>query len=820
MLYPRRTIALWLLAIAAVCAAIAFVRLNPGTPPSSPESPGLVPCDDTPPVVAEALDELSGSDGLEWRAVSILETPWGLDARLRPYVGRVEIRGIDVRVLDDGRRIFEQPQHDGDRLRREAGRLEGIIEERSAAGHRSSSKGATGPISPLLAPPSAVLLVSGSQILLASERVVPGAALLEDDRAATQDGSNGVTAPLPPTVAAIATDFRNEIVGAQVTTMMPVAVETPVPVRVVYDPETLEAAEVIDLRRGASGTAHVFDPNPIVTSGEPGLRDGDPVNVYRVWVPVERLEDSGRLRGEWVRVRTELGEESIEPSHVYDYVSTDPRFEQTMAYYHGDRSLERTSELGFSGLFGQPIQIVVHGTRLDNSWYSPPTREIVFGSGGVDDAEDADIIIHETGHAIHDALVPGFGGGDTRAISEGFSDFWAASLTDGACVGDWDATSYGPPCLRRVDDDVVYPGSLIGSVHKDGRIFSALLWDLREELGAELGETLALAALREQSWDSTWDDAAQALLRAADRLEIPRTRVEPHLAQRGFVARSVVMDLSQDEQARVELPVAVSFLGQDVLAFDIDGAGQIQFVDTRRTDADPAWLVPFAPEDPTGLVLSVRGSVEVDEISLDFTWKDESGAVLERSRTEWTTDTGVVSWCLVDVAPVGEPARSDSRRFWSGAALENSTPSDIDWTADGDWSGLLGFRGTHPAEISDAVGERWEVAPGDTGGFELRRTSIGRSAGDALRLHAQPSPFRESTEVRLYTPVATELSVTVYSADGRLVRKLASGPTERGLTIVQWDGRNDAGRPSPAGRYWIEAKGAGRDAVIPVVRIH
>ncbi|MEZ4650526.1 MAG: FlgD immunoglobulin-like domain containing protein [Candidatus Eisenbacteria bacterium] len=279
------------------------------------------------------------------------------------------------------------------------------------------------------------------------------------------------------------------------------------------------------------------------------------------------------------------------------------------------------------------------------------------------------------------------------------------------------------------------------------------------------------------------------------------------------------MELAQEDEARVELPVPVSFLGQDVLAFDIDGRGQIRFVDTRRSETDPAWLVPYAPEDTEGLLLSVRGSVDANLITLDFTWKDGSDQLVERSRTEWQTDTGIVSWCLVDVASSSDLSRSVALRFWSGAALEDAPPHDIDWTADEDWSGLLGFRGTHPAETVDEIGERWEISPNETGGFLLRRTSVGRPTAAQLRLHAQPSPFRHSTEVRLYAPAEDDLTVAVYAADGRLVRELASGPAPRGLSIYEWDGRNDAGRESPAGRYWIEARGKSSDAVIPVVRI-
>ena len=58
----------------------------------------------------------------------------------------------------------------------------------------------------------------------------------------------------------------------------------------------------------------------------------------------------------------------------------------------------------------RPIKVNVNG-RIDedNSFYSPGTKALTFGRGGVDDAEDAEIILHEYGHSIQDNQVPGFG---------------------------------------------------------------------------------------------------------------------------------------------------------------------------------------------------------------------------------------------------------------------------------------------------------------------------------------------------------------------------------------------------------------------------
>ena len=140
----------------------------------------------------------------------------------------------------------------------------------------------------------------------------------------------------------------------------------------------------------------------------------------------------------------------------------------------------------------------------DNSFATDhPKDELRFGKGGVDDAEDAEVILHEYGHAIHFSQNFSFASEEAGAISEGFGDYWAAdvvqhrraALRDPACVADWDSISYTsttPHCLRRVDTDLHYPTDLNGEVHHDGQIWSRALWDIRGALGHGKADTIIL----------------------------------------------------------------------------------------------------------------------------------------------------------------------------------------------------------------------------------------------------------------------------------------------------------------------------------------
>jgi Zn-dependent metalloprotease len=168
---------------------------------------------------------------------------------------------------------------------------------------------------------------------------------------------------------------------------------------------------------------------------------------------------------------------------------------------------------------------------VDNS-YSWDKHDVMrFGKGGVDDAEDAEVILHEYGHAIQDSQMTPFGFGtsvEAGSIGEGFGDYWAVTVTDAiaptadpACVADWDSVSYTsgtPHCLRRVDTNLHYPEDLDGRVHHDGQIWSRALWDIRGALGNIEADTVILEAQFSFAADTDMPAAAQATVNAADTL--------------------------------------------------------------------------------------------------------------------------------------------------------------------------------------------------------------------------------------------------------------------------------------------------------------
>jgi hypothetical protein len=268
----------------------------------------------------------------------------------------------------------------------------------------------------------------------------------------------------------------------------------------------------------STGSALVFASNPVQSLGDESLtdqKDSDaavPAAAYHA-VTLTNLDGSGFLRGDYADVYSSTGNLAFSPTNTFAYTRSDDRFEQVMAYYWMTEAQKYIHRLGF-GVTRRPINNEPQNARInqlgyDNSFETThPKDELRFGKGGVDDAEDAEVILHEYGHAIHESQNFSFASEEAGAISEGFGDYWAVTVSDVVdrslgvpqleplpCVADWDATSYTstvPHCLRRVDGNLHYPADLNGEVHHDGQIWSRALWDIRQALGNVKADTIIL----------------------------------------------------------------------------------------------------------------------------------------------------------------------------------------------------------------------------------------------------------------------------------------------------------------------------------------
>ncbi|MFN0152048.1 MAG: S8 family serine peptidase [bacterium] len=71
-----------------------------------------------------------------------------------------------------------------------------------------------------------------------------------------------------------------------------------------------------------------------------------------------------------------------------------------------------------------------------------------------------------------------------------------------------------------------------------------------------------------------------------------------------------------------------------------------------------------------------------------------------------------------------------------------------------------------------------------------------------------PNPFNPRTQIRYALPRSSDVELVVYNASGERVRTLVSGFEAAGFKSVDWDGRNDAGKPVTSGVYMYKLNAA------------
>jgi hypothetical protein len=199
--------------------------------------------------------------------------------------------------------------------------------------------------------------------------------------------------------------------------------------------------ETRDLFSYATGRGKVFDPNPVVVSGDLTLsRDtrAEALDALRTPVTLRRLDPadaSGRLHldGAWVHMDDPVEPHIAEPtskSGSFTFSATNVKFRDVMAYYYIDAVQEYLQkDLGLMGVAEYSIVVDPQGQSGTDVSQGSGT-EIILGGGTEDipDATDAMVIVHEYGHALQDCLNSNsnLNGGE----AEGFSDFLAAVYFD------------------------------------------------------------------------------------------------------------------------------------------------------------------------------------------------------------------------------------------------------------------------------------------------------------------------------------------------------------------------------------------------------
>ncbi len=283
----------------------------------------------------------------------------------------------------------------------------------------------------------------------------------------------------------------------------------------------------------ATATAMVFIPDPLTSAHaeyedpyvDDSNRDVSVLNAQRMPVNIDVTFDGNvyRLENEFA-VISEFSAPNVPPATSstpdFSFTRAQSGFEDVNTFYHITEFSEYVQSLGFDSLIRDPVYADPHALDgKDQSMFSPGFNglQLYFGEGGVNDAEDADVVVHEFGHALSFSASPGTNNGQERqSVDEGIGDYLATSYSRSidtfrwADMFTWDGhNEYWNG--RTAAATRVYPDDLASSIHSNGEIYNAALMKIWEDIGKEKTDRILLQSMYGLASNMSMKDAAMLL---------------------------------------------------------------------------------------------------------------------------------------------------------------------------------------------------------------------------------------------------------------------------------------------------------------------
>ncbi|MFC4162167.1 T9SS type A sorting domain-containing protein [Epilithonimonas zeae] len=295
----------------------------------------------------------------------------------------------------------------------------------------------------------------------------------------------------------------------------------------------------------AAGTAYIFGPDPLsrahVAYGGNYVDNNDATNASldaaRSLVALPDITLSNgvySLKSKYVQIADFESPATglfTQTSPDFLFNRNEQGFEAVNAFYHIDRSLAYINEtLGItckSTLNGGVMMVDPHGLNGDdNSHFIPSSQRLAFGEGCVDDAEDADVVLHELGHAIHH-WVTGLKSSSAQGLGEGSGDYWAMSYS--RSLNQWASSEpqynwmfswdgHNECWAGRVTNyPTKYSSSIsnTANIHRDGQIWATSLMRIYNRIGKEKTDRIFLEGLAMTNSSSNQQTAAVAVRQAS-----------------------------------------------------------------------------------------------------------------------------------------------------------------------------------------------------------------------------------------------------------------------------------------------------------------
>ena len=307
------------------------------------------------------------------------------------------------------------------------------------------------------------------------------------------------------------------------------------------------------------GTGTIWTPDPLSetlsTYNDPGYTDGNNADTQQltdalVPVTLEGITLAGgmyTMSGQYaVCDDFDTPHDAGCPSQAssdFSVTRSAMTFDAVMGYWHISSYLKYVNEtLGITALpLNHPggVHYDPHGfAGADNSQYSSGGENLTFGQGGVDDAQDADVIIHELGHGIHDWITNG-NLSQNEGLSEGVGDYnaasysrdwpnqWTPSDTPYFWTFNWDGHNpFWPGRVTNYELTHTYAQARNQEIHIAGQYWASCNLLARDVLGGAIMDKAYFEGLSMTGGNTNQQAAAQAVINAAAALGYSSTQID------------------------------------------------------------------------------------------------------------------------------------------------------------------------------------------------------------------------------------------------------------------------------------------------------
>ncbi|MEX0812703.1 MAG: T9SS type A sorting domain-containing protein [Chitinophagales bacterium] len=217
------------------------------------------------------------------------------------------------------------------------------------------------------------------------------------------------------------------------------------------------------------------------------------------------LTGTYHLQSNFLKIE-DLGSPNIAPpapnNPNFNFTRGQNSFEAVNTYYHIQRFAKHIESLGFNNLLIDQVEVDANGKTDDQSIFSPMNPpKIYFGEGGIDDAEDANVVVHEYGHYLSHAAAPFTNSGfDRTGIDEGLCDYFAVSYSKADNVFRWfDVFTWDGHnefwSGRSAQSTKKYPDDMVSSYHLNGEILSSAMMRIQNEIGKNAADAIMVQVI-------------------------------------------------------------------------------------------------------------------------------------------------------------------------------------------------------------------------------------------------------------------------------------------------------------------------------------